>query len=253
MPGSPTARRALQLSLNVPAVELLNGVGPARFVARLRQAGAQISLPAEAAPGLAVGLGGLGITLADLTRLYVGFARGGDVPALVRRPVGSGSSPSEARIVDPVAAWYVSDILRGAPPPENAPSGRIAFKTGTSYGYRDAWAIGFDGRHVIGIWAGRPDGAPVPGLVGVDAAAPEIAYPPKNVRVDLGLRGGDPMPLALKVRSGAPPYTWFVDGAPIGTTQYGTALSWDPRGPGFVTLMVIDAAGASSTASVFLE
>ena len=73
--GTVTARRALQLSLNVPAVELLAEVGPARFLARLRQAGAAIALPSDAAPGLAVGLGGLGITLADLTRLYVGLRR----------------------------------------------------------------------------------------------------------------------------------------------------------------------------------
>ena len=72
----------------------------------------------------------------------------------------------------PVAAWYVSNVLLGSPPPENGAPGRIAFKTGTSYGYRDAWSIGFDGKHTIGVWVGRPDGAPVPGLVGRAAAAP---------------------------------------------------------------------------------
>ncbi len=72
----------------------------------------------------------------------------------------------------PVAAWYVGDVLLGTPPPENAPRRRIAFKTGTSYGYRDAWAVGFDGRRAIGVWVGRPDGAPVPGLTGRSVAAP---------------------------------------------------------------------------------
>jgi penicillin-binding protein 1C len=62
--------------------------------------------------------------------------------------------------------------LLGTPPPENAPRGRIAFKTGTSYGYRDAWSVGFDGKHTIGIWVGRPDGVPVPGILGRTAAAP---------------------------------------------------------------------------------
>lgn len=76
------------------------------------------------------------------------------------------------RIVDPVSAWYVFDILRGAPPPDNALAGRIAFKTGTSYGYRDAWAVGYDRRFTIGIWVGRPDGTAVPGLVGRLIAAP---------------------------------------------------------------------------------
>jgi penicillin-binding protein 1C len=74
--------------------------------------------------------------------------------------------------MEPAAAWYVADILRGTPPPENAPGGRIAFKTGTSYGYRDAWSVGFDGKRTIGVWVGRPDGAPVPGLTGRTAAAP---------------------------------------------------------------------------------
>jgi penicillin-binding protein 1C len=186
--GTLTARRALQLSLNVPAVELLNEVGPARFLARLKQAGAEIAMPKEAAPGLAVGLGGLGVTLADLTRLYAGFARGGEVPALVRRagPVPMPSQP--ARIAEPVAAWYVADILLGAPPPENAPAQRVAYKTGTSYGYRDAWAVGFDRRHTVGIWVGRPDGAAVPGLVGRIVAAPILfdAY----ARI-----GGEPEPV----------------------------------------------------------
>ena len=63
-------------------------------------------------------------------------------------------------------------ILLGTPPPENAVGNRIAFKTGTSYGYRDAWAVGFDGKRTIGVWVGRPDGAPVPGLIGRAVAAP---------------------------------------------------------------------------------
>ncbi len=74
--------------------------------------------------------------------------------------------------MDPAAAWYVGNVLLGTPPPENAAGGRIAFKTGTSYGYRDAWSVGFDGKRTIGVWVGRPDGAPVPGLVGRTAAAP---------------------------------------------------------------------------------
>ena len=77
-----------------------------------------------------------------------------------------------APVLDPVAAWYVTDILRDVPPPLNGSPGRIAFKTGTSYGYRDGWSIGFDGKTVIGVWVGRPDGAPVPGLAGITGAAP---------------------------------------------------------------------------------
>ena len=74
--------------------------------------------------------------------------------------------------MDQAAAWQVGNVLIGTPPPENGVHNRIAFKTGTSYGYRDAWSVGFDGRITIGVWVGRPDGAPVPGLVGRTAAAP---------------------------------------------------------------------------------
>ena len=170
--GTVTARKALQLSLNVPAVELLNELGPARLLARLRETEIAISLPKEAAPGLAVGLGGLGITLTDLTRLYAGLARGGEMPGNVRYAEVSSAPARQLRIVDPVSAWYVFDILRGAPPPDNALAGRIAFKTGTSYGYRDAWAVGYDRQFTIGVWVGRPDGTAVPGLTGRLVAAP---------------------------------------------------------------------------------
>ena len=168
--GTVTVRRALQLSLNVPAVALLDRVGASRFVTRLEQAGASLTLPPGEVPGLAMGLGGVGVKLADLVMLYAGLARLGTTVALVEQMRAETESPR--RILDPVAAWYVANILLGTPPPENAAGGRIAFKTGTSYGYRDAWAVGFDGRRTIGVWVGRPDGAPVPGLTGRSAAAP---------------------------------------------------------------------------------
>lgn len=170
--GNVTARKALQLSLNIPAVELLNEVGPARFIARLRQAGATIAVPQESAPGLAVGLGGLGISLTDLVRLYSGLAREGFVPDLVWRADTVAPYKPAATITTPVPAWYIFDVLQSAPPPENALSGRIAFKTGTSYGYRDAWAVGYDQRITIGVWVGRADNGAVTGLVGRQIAAP---------------------------------------------------------------------------------
>jgi penicillin-binding protein 1C len=168
--GRVSIRKALQLSLNVPAVAVLDRLGPSRLSARLTQAGAQLVLPAMEAPGLAMGLGGVGVTLEDLTMLYRDLAAGGDAMPLRER--AGDPQPVARRLVDPVAAWYVGNILFGTPPPENAPHGRVAFKTGTSYGYRDAWSVGFDGRMTIGVWVGRPDGAPVAGLVGRSAAAP---------------------------------------------------------------------------------
>ena len=169
--GTVSVRTALQQSLNVPAVALLDKVGAARLSARLMQAGAPLVLPKNEAPGLAMALGGVGIKLSDLTMLYAGLARGGlTVPLTERADDVAPRVPR--RLMEPVAAWTVGNVLIGSPPPENAAGGRIAFKTGTSYGYRDAWSVGFDGRRTIGVWVGRPDGAPVPGLVGRVAAAP---------------------------------------------------------------------------------
>jgi penicillin-binding protein 1C len=168
--GTVTVRRALQLSLNLPALAVLDQVGPSRLAARLTQASAALVLPEGEAPGLAIGLGGVGIKLSDLVMLYAGIARLGTVLPLsdvAQQQTGQGT-----RLMTPVAAWYVSNVLIGSPPPDNGVPGRIAFKTGTSYGYRDAWSIGFDGKHTIGVWVGRPDGAPVPGLIGRAAAAP---------------------------------------------------------------------------------
>jgi penicillin-binding protein 1C len=168
--GTVTIRRALQQSLNVPAVAVLEEVGPSRLVARLGGTGASLILPRREAPGLALGLGGVGIRLADLTMLYTGLARQGTVQPLLEQ-LDAARLPAK-RLLEPVAAWYVAKILQGTPPPANAAGGRISFKTGTSYGYRDAWAVGFDGRRTIGVWVGRPDGAPVTGLAGRTAAAP---------------------------------------------------------------------------------
>jgi penicillin-binding protein 1C len=185
--GTVTVRRALQMSLNVPAIAVLNKVGVSRLSTRLTQTGAALVLPKGEAPGLAMGLGGVGIKLTDLVMLYTGLARQG--AALPLRERESAIEPSPRRLLDPVAAWYVGNILIGAPPPDNAVGGRIAFKTGTSYGYRDAWAVGFDGRMTIGVWVGRPDGAPVPGLYGRGSAAP--------ILFDAFSRNGSPpVPLA---------------------------------------------------------
>jgi penicillin-binding protein 1C len=178
--GTVTLREALGQSLNVPAVKVLNAVGPARLVGRLRRFGLAPVLPAASEPTLAIALGGIGLRMVDLAGLYAGLARGGEPVALtwrreaarVRQPGTAQRSKPARRLLSPVAAWYVSDILKDAPPPPATVGGRIAYKTGTSYGYRDAWAIGYDGRHTIAVWVGRPDGASTPGLMGRTAAAP---------------------------------------------------------------------------------
>lgn len=170
--GTVPVRKALQLSLNVPAIALLDRVGASRFTSRLKQAGGQLILPGGEVPGLAMGLGGVGVTLQDLVQLYTGLARLGTALPLRETMMEATEARDGMRLLDPAAAWQVGNVLLGTPPPENAAANRIAFKTGTSYGYRDAWSVGFDGRMTIGVWVGRPDGAPVPGLVGRTAAAP---------------------------------------------------------------------------------
>jgi len=170
--GTVPVRKALQLSLNVPAIALLDRVGASRLSSRLKQAGAGLVLPKDEAPGLAMGLGGVGVTLQDLAQLYSGLARLGSTRPLREIVKANEDSRDPLRLMDQVAAWQVGNVLIGTPPPENGVHNRIAFKTGTSYGYRDAWSVGFDGRITIAVWVGRPDGAPVPGLVGRTAAAP---------------------------------------------------------------------------------
>jgi len=298
--GTVTVRRALERSLNVPAVQVLEAVGPARLVSRMRRAGAAPVLPDLSPPGLAIGLGGIGVRLTDLVAIYAAIARGG-LPVALTEDWETPAQRPYGRVLDERAAWYLTSILAGAPAPANSSPGELAFKTGTSYGYRDAWAIGFDGRHVVGVWVGRPDGAPVPGLAGIDAAAPilidafariggraplppappgvlvasssqlppplrrvqgktsggktdgpQIAFPPDGARVELGLAAGTAS-LALKVRNGTPPFAWYANGAPIGREPHARTARWQPDGPGFTTIAVVDARGQSSRVTVFLE
>jgi penicillin-binding protein 1C len=238
--GTVPVRKALQFSLNVPAIELLDRVGASRLSSRLKQAGANLVLPKDEVPGLAMGLGGVGITLQDLVQLYSGLARLGTARPL-REIVTSNDDPRDPlRLLDQVAAWQVGNVLIGSPPPENAPRNRIAFKTGTSYGYRDAWSVGFDGRITIGVWVGRPDGAPVPGLVGRTAAAPilfdafartgklpaPLPKPPKgallasNAKLPLPLRRFRPVGELVRTGSEQAPHIQFpLNGSRIDVTS----------------------------------
>ncbi|EXL01635.1 penicillin-binding protein 1C [Aquamicrobium defluvii] len=172
--GDVTIRNALQLSLNVPTVRVLDAVGPARLAARLRNAGVSLVLPPNEPPGLAIGLGGAGITLCDLVQLYAGLANGGKVHRLRDGTEPAAATPSGATLLDPQANWQITDILSGIRPPQGAPRRGIAYKTGTSYGYRDAWTVGYDGRYVLGVWVGRADAAAIPGLSGYVSAAPIV-------------------------------------------------------------------------------
>jgi penicillin-binding protein 1C len=234
--GTVPVRKALQMSLNVPAIALLDRVGASRLSSRLRQAGANLELPKDEAPGLAMGLGGVGITLQDLVMLYSGLARLGNTRPLRELQSQREEAGEPQRLLDQVAAWQVGNVLLGTPPPENGVHNRIAFKTGTSYGYRDAWSIGFDGRITIGVWVGRPDGAPAPGIVGRTAAAPilfdafartgklpaALPKPPKgtltasNAKLPLPLRRYRPLGELVRTDGERAPHIQFpLDGSRI--------------------------------------
>ena len=188
---------ALRHSLNIPVVLLADQLGPARVMSAIRKTGAAPKLPGGKA-GLAVVLGGIGVTMEDLVRLYAMQARGGSSVDLFWRK-GAEQAP-ERHVISRSAAWQVGHILSSIAPPTGAPRNRLAYKTGTSYGHRDAWAVGYDGQHVAAVWIGRPDGTPVPGAFGGDLAAPvlfEIFQRAKPELVPLG----PPPPETLMVAS----------------------------------------------------
>ncbi len=174
--GQMTAREALQNSLNIPAIAVLDKVGAARFAATLRNVGMRLHMPKkQMAEGLPLALGGVGTNLNDLVMLYVGLADQGRVRGL-KIFENEGPGP-ERRLMDRRSAEWILRILAEAARPDNLAASssvarKIAYKTGTSYGFRDAWAIGVDGTHTIGVWVGRPDGAPRPGHFGRNTAAP---------------------------------------------------------------------------------
>jgi penicillin-binding protein 1C len=241
--GTVSVRAALQESLNVPAVALLDRVGAVRFVGELRAAGAGLGFKRLAGtPSLPVALGGLGISLADLTMLYAAFPNGGEA-TLLRMTNGDARRP--VRLMGAAAAWYVTDILRGSPLPEGFAQALgltrardIAFKTGTSYGFRDAWAIGYSPDYTVGVWVGRADGSPRPGHYGRNTATPVLLKafdllppdltrfpdPPADVltagtngELPPGLRHFAPeRPGPLRSGNGTPPHILFPpDGAVV--------------------------------------
>ncbi len=167
---------ALQQSYNLPAVKMLQAVGPAAAVATLRSAGMEMSLPAaDNHPSLAIALGGVGVRLQDLCALYAGLAA--DAPHKLRL-LGTDPWAATPPVMTPRAADQIIAILEGLPPPDGTSGfgGRaVAYKTGTSYGFRDAWSIGVSADWTVGIWVGRPDGTPRPGAYGLNTAAPVMA------------------------------------------------------------------------------
>ena len=295
--GTMSIAEALQRSLNIPAIAVLERVDPHRLVGRLRRVGASPKFPKGEKPGLAMGLGGVGLTLEDMVQLYGSFASGGQAMALnwlKDEPVKAHGG----RVLGAQASKLLIKALQHERDKTHAMRRNLVYKTGTSYGYRDAWTIGFDGKHVVGVWVGRPDNASAGHITGATAALPlfldvyarlgtvpqmalqgekltanadlpahlrnfgkiiagnsnsqinndpAIAFPPQNSEVPLGYAANI---VSLKVRGGSPPYRWLANGKPITRRSIRKEASFEPDGPGFTTLTVIDAKGLTDQINV---
>ncbi|WGR61164.1 penicillin-binding protein 1C [Paracoccus ferrooxidans] len=249
--GTVSLRNALIWSLNIPVVKLAEAVGPNRIAQALRRGGIELRLTGEA-PGLAIVLGGAGVTLEGLAEGYGALARGGRGIGL--SPLPGGGTERAAPMFGPVATWQVGHILGQNPAPHGTRLRPLAYKTGTSYGHRDALAVGFDGAHVAAVWLGRPDGTPVPGAFGGELAAPvlfdlfdalpAVALPPPppqaltlpNSALPLPLRRFAPPGRASALAAGpaAPDalrLTYPPDGAEIDARGPLTAKARGGRGP----------------------
>lgn len=177
--GQVSISEALQQSLNIPAVKVLDRLGPQRFSARLQDAGLQlIQRGADGPARLPIALGGGGTSLRELVRAYSGLANDGVVPRALNFVRPGMEQGAGHRLLSPAAAAMTRQILAAAP----APAGRlltsyasgqgIAYKTGTSYRFRDAWSVGVEKGHTIGVWVGVVGDGQCPGCSGRAAAAP---------------------------------------------------------------------------------
>ncbi|GAB5458382.1 MAG: penicillin-binding protein 1C [Henriciella sp.] len=195
--GDVQVSEALQHSLNIPAVMALDRIGPQRFAATLALAGAPPRTPGARLqdPGLALALGGAGMTVRELALLYAALGDGGRAKPLVWQEAEIEASTQKPgfRLMSVQSAGDIRRILSETPTPAGRMPGRlttgapqIAFKTGTSYGFRDAWAAGVSGDYAIIVWVGRADGAPRPGETGRKAALPILFEVADRAALHLG-------------------------------------------------------------------
>ncbi len=178
--GPVTARVALTHSYNVPAVGVVNRVGLERFHALLISCGLDSLRGDPHQAGLPLVLGARSVTLLELTNAYAALARLGvakPIRLLEDEPLHDG-----ARVLSPGAAWLAADVLCDTGRPGGAwlwKSGRaaprMAWKTGTSWGHRDAWTVAYTPEYTVGVWIGNFSGRPSAALIGVKAAAPVAA------------------------------------------------------------------------------
>jgi penicillin-binding protein 1C len=298
--GQVTAREALNYSLNVPAVATLDRIGPQAFVSRLEASGVKLIRPRARAidPGLSLALGGEGITLRDLALLYAALGDDGLAKPLAYTEAEAARRPSEpgVRLIRPENARQTLDILRESPAPEGrAPAAltrggpRMAFKTGTSYGFRDAVAAGVVGGYAIVAWTGRADGGARGGLTGREATlpllfdaadaigaptsaarpiaapkapaalasltgqapGPRLIFPPDGASVQVDELGPGSRGLVLAAQGDG--LAWYVDGAPLAADPVTGKVVWRPAAAGFYRLEVIDQAGRKAAARVRIK
>jgi penicillin-binding protein 1C len=297
--GEVRVRDALQHSLNVPAVRALDRIGASRFAALIRAAGVDLKTPnrADKSPGLALALGGAGVTAREIATLYAGLGGGGEVAPLVWKAADEQKPDHAYRLFSEDTAARISSILAGAPSLEGrAPAdlsrkaSRVAFKTGTSYGFRDAWAAGHGGGYTVVVWVGRADGAPRPGATGRKTAAPLLfevfdmldrngategeieemeddapvlamahfgvsqdKAPPQIVFPRDGVEvflGAEKRGFSLAARGGEGDLRWYVNGEPLDVEQTSGRHIWRPVRAGFYDVTVVDKAGRRSRSKV---
>jgi penicillin-binding protein 1C len=298
--GQVTVRQALNYSLNMPAVTMLDKIGPEAFVTRIEATGVKLVRPQAAFkdPGLALALGGEGITLRDLALLYAALGDDGLAKPLAFTEADAKQRPGQSgvRLMRADSARQILDILRETPAPVGRiPSAltqggpRMAFKTGTSYGFRDALAAGVLGDYAIVVWTGRADGGARGGLTGRDAAlpllfdaadalispdsaphpiapkqapaaltnladsgdGPRLIFPPDGASVQVDAVG--PRAHGLVLDAVGEQLTWYVDGTELKPDGVAGAVIWRPATAGFFSLDVIDGQGRKAHAHVRIK
>lgn len=288
--GDVTVAQALQHSLNIPAVGVLDHVGGRRLDDTLRAAGARTSQSGpdtdDTTAGLALALGGTGLRATDLAVLYTAIANDG-IAAPLSWKQSDEAEVSSFELLQPDTAKTLRRIMANSPRPKGVmPShlGRdipdVAYKTGTSYGFRDSWAAGISGDYVIVVWVGRPDGGPRPGVTGRVAAAPllfkiaddlpinrtasqvivrsEVAerlksaeetapvilFPLQDTDIFVSKFKDPSEGVDLLVQAEGVDIRVYVDSKPVLKTRNG--YRFIPPSPGFYEMKVVDAEGAQS-------
>jgi len=169
--GEVTVAYALQHSLNIPAVKVLERIGVGDFVDSIEETSGDLLIPKNSAT-LPVALGGLGISLWQLSQLYVTLANYGRAYPL--HYLADINSSKIFRLCSNKSAKMTTAILREVEPPDGFinRNSQIAYKTGTSYGYRDSWSIAYSKDYTIAVWVGKPNNATQSKLTGRSTAAP---------------------------------------------------------------------------------